>query len=67
MGFYFKVAPGVKIRATKRGLRASVGPRAARVHFGAGGTGVSTGAGPVSRITRSVAGAHRLRDPHGSR
>lgn len=48
MGFYFKVAPGVRIRATSRGLRASVGPRAARVHFGSGGTGFSTGAGPVS-------------------
>lgn len=48
MGFYFRVAPGVKIRATKRGLRTSVGPRAARVHFGAGGTGVSTGAGPFT-------------------
>jgi hypothetical protein len=55
MGFYFKVAPGVKIRATKRGLRASVGPRAARVHFGAGGTGVSTGAGPVS-LYRAIGG-----------
>lgn len=48
MGFYFRVAPGVKVRATSRGLRASVGPRAARVHFGAGGTGVSTGAGPFT-------------------
>lgn len=48
MGFYFRVAPGVKIRATKRGLRTSVGPRAARVHFGAGGTGVSTGTGPFT-------------------
>jgi hypothetical protein len=48
MGFYFKLAPGVKIRATRTGLRASVGPRAARVHFGAGGTGLSTGVGPVS-------------------
>lgn len=48
MGFYFRVAPGVKIRATSRGLRASVGPRAARVHFGAGGAGVSTGAGPFT-------------------
>lgn len=48
MGFYIRLAPGVKIRATRRGVRASVGPRAARVHVGAGGTGVSTGAGPVS-------------------
>lgn len=48
MGFPFKVAPGVGIRATSREVRASVRPRAARVHFGAGGTGFSTGAGPVS-------------------
>jgi len=48
MGFYFRVVPGVKIRATSRGLRASVGSRAARVHFGAGGAGVSTGAGPFT-------------------
>ncbi len=60
MGFYFKIAPGVKIRATRRGMRASVGPRAARVHFGAGGTGVSTGAGPVS-LYHSVGGGHGRR------
>src|SRR5712671_3365778 len=60
MGFYFKIAPGVKIRASSRGLRASVGPRAARVHFGAGGTGVSTGAGPVS-LYQSVGGGRGRR------
>jgi hypothetical protein len=48
MGFSFKVAPGVRIRASSRGVRTSVGPRAARVHFGSGRTGISTGAGPVS-------------------
>ena len=48
MGFYFRVAPGVRVRLTGRGVRTSLGPRAARVHVGAGGTGVSTGAGPVS-------------------
>lgn len=48
MGFSFKVAPGVRIRASSRGLRASVGPRAARVHFGAGRPGLSTGFGPVT-------------------
>jgi hypothetical protein len=48
MGLYVKIAPGVKVRVTRRGARTSVGPRAARVHFGAGGTGFSTGAGPVS-------------------
>jgi hypothetical protein len=47
MGFSIKLAPGIRIRASSRGLRASVGPRAARVHFGSGRTGVSTGFGPV--------------------
>jgi hypothetical protein len=67
MGFYFKVAPGVKIRATRRGLRASVGPRAARVHFGAGGTGVSTGAGPVSLYHAVGGGGGRTRGAPPSR
>lgn len=48
MGFYFRVAPGVKVRLTRRGVRTSLGPRAARLHVGAGGPGLSTGAGPVS-------------------
>lgn len=48
MGFYFRLAPGVRLRVTSRGVRTSVGPRLARLHFGAGGTGISTGAGPVS-------------------
>lgn len=59
MGFYFKLAPGVRVRASSRGLRASVGPRAARVHFGAGGTGVSTGVGPVSVYRSTGAGRRR--------
>lgn len=52
MGFYFRLAPGVRVRIMSRGVRTSVGPRAARVHFGAGGVGVSTGAGPVSFYSR---------------
>ncbi len=51
MGYSFKVAPGVRIRASSRGVRTSVGPRAARVHFGSGRTGFSSGAGPVSFYT----------------
>jgi hypothetical protein len=58
MGFSFKVAPGVRIRASSRGVRTSVGPRAARVHFGSGRTGFSTGAGPVSFYT-SLGGGRR--------
>lgn len=66
MGFYFKVAPGVKIRATRRGVRASVGPRAARLHLGAGRPGISTGAGPVS-LYHSVGGGRGGRGTDPSR
>ncbi|MFI2651773.1 DUF4236 domain-containing protein [Micromonospora fulviviridis] len=38
MGFSIRLAPGVRIRASSRGIRTSLGPRAARVHFGAGRT-----------------------------
>jgi hypothetical protein len=48
MGIYIRLAPGVKIRLSRRGVRWAVGPRAARLHLGAGGPGVSTGAGPFS-------------------
>ena len=60
MGFSFKVAPGVRIRASSRGVRTSVGPRIARVHVGGGRTGISTGAGPVSFYT-SLSGGSRSR------
>lgn len=48
MGLSFKVAPGVRIRASSRGISAGVGPRAARVHVGSRGVGVSSGVGPFS-------------------
>ena len=51
MGMSFKVAPGVRIRASSRGISAGVGPRAARVHVGTRGVGVSSGVGPVSGYT----------------
>lgn len=35
-------------RLTKRGLRVRIGPRIARLHAGAGGPGISTGAGPFT-------------------
>src|SRR3954465_9509152 len=56
MGFSVRLAPGVRVRASSRGIRTSVGPRAARVHFGAGRTGFSTGAGPVGFYTSLGAG-----------
>jgi hypothetical protein len=45
VGIYLRIAPGVKVRLTRRGVRWGLGPRLLRAHFGAGGTGVSTGAG----------------------
>lgn len=59
MGFSIKLAPGVRVRASSRGLRTSVGPRAARVHFGTGRTGFSSGAGPVSFYTSTSGGRSR--------
>jgi hypothetical protein len=58
MGMSFKVAPGVKIRASSRGISAGVGPRAARVHVGNRGVGVSSGVGPFSTYSR-VGGSQR--------
>lgn len=59
-GVSMKVAPGVRLRASSRGIRASVGPRAARVHVGDGRAGFSTGAGPFSYYADvGGSGAHR--------
>jgi hypothetical protein len=52
MGKSFKVAPGVRVRASSRGLSSSFGPRAARVHVSSRGVGVSSGVGPVSAYSR---------------
>ena len=46
--FFFRVAPGVRLRFTSTGMRVGLGPRAARLHIGDGGLGVSTGAGPFA-------------------
>ena len=55
LGFSVRLAPGIRVRASSRGLRTSIGPRAARLHVGAGRTGFSTGAGPVT-LYSSVGG-----------
>jgi hypothetical protein len=69
MGFSVRIAPGVRVRASSRGVRASFGPRVARVHVGAGRTAFSTGAGPFTYHTstgearrqssRSTSGGHQ--------
>jgi hypothetical protein len=59
MSIYLRLLPGVKIRIGKRGVRWSLGPRAARVHAGGGyRAGVSTGAGPFTAY-RSVGSGYR--------
>ena len=58
MGLSFKVAPGVRVRASSRGLSAGIGPRAARVHVSSRGVGVSSGVGPFSTYT-SLSGGRR--------
>lgn len=51
VGFSVRIAPGVRVRASSRGVRTSIGPRAARVHVGGGRTGFSTGVGPLTYYT----------------
>ncbi len=46
MGIYINLGL-VKVRRTQRCWRAGIGPRWLRFWSGAGGRGVSTGAGPV--------------------
>ncbi len=58
----FKVAPGVRIRASSRGISAGIGPRAARVHVGTRGVGVSSGVGPFSTYSHLGGGG---RGPSG--
>ncbi len=59
LGFSVKLAPGVRVRASSRGIRTSLGPRAARIHVGDGRTAVSTGAGPVNFYTALVGSGRR--------
>jgi hypothetical protein len=58
MGFSVKIAPGVRVRASSRGIRTSIGPRAARLHVGGGRAGFSTGVGPLGYYT-SLGGGRR--------
>lgn len=55
----FRVAPGVRLSTSPRGLRAHVGPRGLRAHVGGGRAGVSTGAGPVT-VYQPVGGRSSL-------
>lgn len=63
----FKVAPGVRVTASSRGLSSSFGPRAARVHVSNRGVGVSSGVGPVSTYSRLGGKQRRSARSPGSR
>lgn len=67
MGLSFRISPGVRIRASGRGLSAGVGPRAARVHVGTRGVGVSSGVGPFSAYTNLSGGWGRSSGGGGRR
>lgn len=59
MGFSFKVAPGVRIRASSRGVRTSPGPRSGRVRAGAGRNASPAGNGPGGLYTSMGIGRRR--------
>ncbi len=67
MGFSVRIAPGVRVRASSRGIRTSIGTRAARVHVGGGRAGFSTGAGPFTYYTRVGGGRGKRRSPSRAR
>jgi hypothetical protein len=50
----------LRLRLIRRGVRWGLGPRAARLHIGAGGPGISTGAGPLT-LYRSLLRRRRPR------
>jgi stress response protein SCP2 len=64
MGFGIRLAPGIRLSASSRGLRMGIGPRIARVHVGAGRTGFSSGLGPITYYT-SAGGRRRSRSGGG--
>jgi hypothetical protein len=59
MGFGIRIMPGVRIRASSRGISAGIGPRVARVHVGSRGVGVSSGIGPFSAYSHLGGGGRR--------
>lgn len=63
MRLFFRVAPGVRLTASRRGLSAGLGPRIGRVHVGTRGVGVSTGVGPISAYEHLSGGGRRGSTP----
>ena len=58
-----RLAPGVRVRVSSRGVRTSLGPRVARVHVGGGRPGVSTGVGPFGFYSSLGSSSSRRSSP----
>ncbi len=65
-GVGFRVAPGVRLRSSRRGPRVSLGPRIARVHLGGGVPAVSTGKGRFT-VWRTLSGGGQTAPTTGRR
>ena len=63
-GVGFRVAPNVRLRASRRAPRVSLGPRIARVHLGGGTPAVSAGQGPVT-VWQTLSGGGHAPPPRG--
>lgn len=67
VGIRFRIAPGVRVRVGRRGVRMGIGPRVARVHLGSGRPGLSTGIGPFGAYTSLGSSGRRPSHPTDSR
>lgn len=66
-GVRFKVAPGVRLGVSSRGISGSFGPRVARVRVSNRGAGVSSGIGPFYTYSGTGSRKRRRRSPSSSR
>lgn len=66
IGFSVRIMPGVRISASTRGIRVGLGPRAARVNVGSGGTSFSSGM-PSVHVSASARGIRAGLGPQAAR
>ena len=66
IGFSVRLMPGVRIKASTRGIRLGLGPRAARVNEGSGGMSFSSGM-PGMYVNASTRGVRAGIGPQATR
>jgi hypothetical protein len=66
IGFSVRIMPGVRIRASTRGVGVGLGPRAARMNVGSGGVSVSSGM-PGVHVSASARGVRASIGPQVAR